>query len=114
MAVGIKHLRLDADLHAPETRARLGLSFAPVARAIVQNVGVVHLALVSGTNLNRLHPSRLLNGYREYEIPIGVGTLGRQREGFVGRENELGLAQVLIRLISASDPATTGAWRASG
>ena len=53
----------------------------------------MHVALVAGTNLDRLHPARFLNRHRENEIPIGVGALRRQSQRLVRSENQIGLAQ---------------------
>src|SRR5260221_10229954 len=61
MTVGIEDLRLEANLHAAETRAGLGLALARRSFAVDQNICVVHVTLVAGTNLNRLHPARFLN-----------------------------------------------------
>ena len=89
MAVGIEYLRLDANLHAAKTRARLGFPPARCARAIHQNVRVVHVALVAGTNLNRLHPSRFLDRHRENKIPVRVGALRRKSQRLVRGENQV-------------------------
>ena len=73
VTIRVEDLRLDPNLHSSETGARLGFAPAGGSFAIDKNVGVVHVALVAGTNLNRLHPTRFLNRHRENEIPIGVG-----------------------------------------
>ena len=93
MAVGIKHLRLDANLHTAETCARLGFAFARRARAIHENVRMMHVALVARTNLDRLHPARFLNRHRENEIPIGVDALRRQTQRLRRRQDQVGLSQ---------------------
>ena len=93
MTVGVKHLRLDANLHAAKACARLGFALARGCFAIHQNIRVVHITLVARTNLHRLHPARFLNRHRKNKIPICVGARGRQGERLVRREHQIRLAE---------------------
>ena len=74
-------------------RPARAFALARRTRAINQNVGVVHIALVAGTNLDRLHPTRLVNRHRKNKIPIRVGALRRKDERLRRRENHVGLAE---------------------
>src|SRR5580704_6907576 len=76
VAVRIEYLRLDANLHAAKTGAGLGFALARGTGAIDENVGMMHEALVAGTNLNRFDPTRALDGNRKNKIPICVRALG--------------------------------------
>src|SRR3954447_16077222 len=93
MAVRIEDLGFDADLHASEAGARLGFAIFQGARAIHEDVRVMHIPLVAGTNLNRFDPARLLNGNGENEVPVGIGALRRQSERLRSCEDEIGLAE---------------------
>src|SRR4051794_26575736 len=93
MAVGIEHIRLDTNLHAAETRARLGFALSRCARAIHHDVGVMHITLVARTNLDCLHPSRFLNWQRENKVPVTVSALRGECQRLRSSENQIGLAQ---------------------
>ena len=94
MTVGVKQLRLDANLHAAKACARLGFALARGCFAIHKNIRVVHIALISGTNLNRPHPTRFWNRHRENKIPICVGARGRQAERLVRRKHQIRFAEL--------------------
>ena len=93
VAVGIEDLRLDANLHAAETGARLALPLARRTGTIHQNVGVVHVALVARTNLNRFHPPRLLDWNGKNKVPVRVSALRRKHERLLRRQNHVGLSE---------------------
>ena len=94
MAVRLKGLGLQTDLHSGKTSARLLLSAARGVRPIHQNVGVVYIPLVTGTDLNRPRPSGSLDGKTENEVPVGVGSTGREPERLLSRKNKIGFPQL--------------------
>ena len=89
MAVRIEGLRLDSDFHAAKAGAGLGFALARCVRAVHQEVGVVHILLVAGTNLYRLDPFRLLDGKTENEVPVSICALRRQNERLLGLEDQV-------------------------
>src|ERR1700674_604941 len=48
--------------------------------------------LVAGTDLHGLQPARLIHGRAENEIPVLIGSLGRQQVGLLGLDDQIGLA----------------------
>ncbi len=51
------------------------------------------IALVAGTNLNRLYPSRLVDRNRKDEIPVRVGSLRWKNERLARGKNQVRLTQ---------------------
>src|ERR1700683_4332554 len=90
MRIGFKHLRLDANLHASKTGARYGFPASRRFIAIDEQVGMMNIALVPGTNLHRLHPLCLGYGHTENEIPVRVRALRWKDEWFFRLKNHVG------------------------
>src|SRR5579872_4267519 len=104
VAVGIEDVRLDANLHAAKTCAGLGFAGTRGSGTIDENVGVVDIPLISGTNLDCLYPSRLVDWNRENEIPVCVGSLRWKNERLAGGENQ-------VRLSNSPALHKLGLWR---
>ena len=78
VTVRIEDLRFDSDLHPAKTRAWRRFPAPQRFTPVDQNIGMVHVALVAGTNFDCFHPTRLLNGKPErqnsnrYRFPAGA------------------------------------------
>ena len=79
--VGIVNAALDHGVHAGEPRAGRDLLCARRACAIHVQIGVMHQALVAGTNLDGANPARGGNVRGENEVPVKVGLALRERRG---------------------------------
>ena len=94
VAVGIEHFRLNPDFHSAEAAARVFLHAARRLVAVDQNVGVMHQALVARTDLDRPHPSRLVDRDRQNEIPVLIDAARRQHVRLLRLHDQVGLSQL--------------------
>src|SRR5580700_4343654 len=94
MAVGIEDLRFDANLHAAKTCARLGFPLTQDFPAIDQNIGMMHIALVAGTNFDRFYPSRLADWNVKNKVPISISSRRGKNEWLLRFQDHVRVAEL--------------------
>src|SRR6185369_9824966 len=94
MAVGIKGFRFYRQVHTREARAGLDFLTTPVLLAVDQNIGVMHEALVAGSNLDGFEPAGAPDRRAKYKIPIIVRAARQQRIGFSSFHDGVRLAEL--------------------
>ena len=95
MAVGLEAIRRDLQIHAGKARLRIGgVTLAAHAAAIRERVGVMEDAGVARADLDRAHEPPSAQRHRQHEVAEHIAALGRQRPGAVGREHQIGGAEL--------------------
>ena len=98
MAVGIKSVLLNRQIHPGKPRAWLFLVPPRRARTIDNHVRVVENPGIPRPNLHRLHPLRCRDWHRNDKVPKHFGSVGAELIRLRDVEHQVGLSELPFRI----------------